>query len=69
MNAFTLWLSAQVKREDPVGDLARDAGYDIDFPTSGKLSDYRDHLTDVGACRGALAALSRAWFEFQETGR
>lgn len=63
---FRKWLSDQRKRQDPVGDLARDVAADAEFPGSRATYDLiRAHLEDVGASPNALAALDRAIAEYQ----
>ncbi len=63
---FKTWLSLQKDRDDPVGDLARDAIQDPNRPL--KLGDWREYLGNVGeagACDGALTAFERAKTEYE----
>ena len=59
------WLLSQHRRDDVVGDLARDVRQDPSFPkgTVGNLT-LRLYLRDHGACYGAVSALSTAWKEW-----
>ncbi|MFN8163895.1 MAG: hypothetical protein U0R26_08705 [Solirubrobacterales bacterium] len=41
---FTAWLCEQQDRDDPVGDLARDAAVDPNWPGDVALSDLIDHV-------------------------
>ncbi len=64
-STFTQWLYRQTYREDPVGDLAKDAKFDKKWPSRGKaFSTFEDHLHRMIACDRALYALVRAWFEW-----
>jgi uncharacterized protein YozE (UPF0346 family) len=63
---FHAWLMAQRDRADPVGDLARDARADRDWPARGRTpNDFRRYLDHRNACDGALRALDRAWREYR----
>ena len=68
---FKRWLARQRKRDDPVGDLARDVFQDCRRWTSARtLKGVLSHLSSLGACRGAMKAAERAWVEFEnQTGR
>lgn len=61
--SFLAWLKTQAKRDDLVGDLARDAVRDPRAP-SGRATkgQWRDHL---GGSQHLASALSEAWAEFQ----
>ena len=61
--AFYRWLRIQVKRDDPIGDLARDASNDKHFPRSA--SDYPTLQGHPRACRQARSALAHAFREWQ----
>jgi hypothetical protein len=61
---FSRWLKNQAGRDDPVGDLARDALRDKDFPKGASLKGVLRHLLLHNACDGALRALDRAYKEF-----
>lgn len=62
---FAQYLDAQLHRDDPVGDLARDAEHDPEPITSpdGLL----DRMGRLGASVEALAALARARTEWEAT--
>jgi uncharacterized protein YozE (UPF0346 family) len=60
---FYTWLREQRKRDDPIGDLARDAMADKNFPQA--LNRVRSHLLNAGACSEALVAFNEARKEFQ----
>lgn len=53
---FTRWLFAQADRDDPVGDLARDAKADPDFP-DGTPGDCLDYLSQPRFSAGRKALM------------
>ena len=57
--AFQKWLSAQRKRNDPVGDLARDVFADPDKPNFSSLDEWRQSVGNF-----AIPALEEAWADF-----
>lgn len=59
---FSDYLRQQVRRDDAIGDLARDAARDPTLSTcSGFTAQFlRARLLQLGACEGALLALDRA---------
>lgn len=60
--SFLVWLKAQAKREDAVGDLARDVARDPRAPSGcATKGQWRDHL---GGSQHLAAALGDAWVEF-----
>lgn len=59
---FISWLKAQNKRNDSVGDLARDVIRDTEQPQS--LEDIKDSMAMYGACDGAHKALNKALLEY-----
>ncbi|MAG24105.1 hypothetical protein CMI47_00870 [Candidatus Pacearchaeota archaeon] len=62
---FTRWLLEQEHRNDPVGDLARDAKLDKDWPSCpGSLDLFRGHLIRRGGGSEVRHALGSAWTEF-----
>lgn len=64
---FKTWLYKQKDRDDPVGDLARDAIQDPKCPL--RLEAWKAYLTlDIDACESALNAFERAKTEFKEGG-
>jgi len=64
--SFTRWLKRQHKRDDPIGDLSKDARHDPDWPQARKLKSFLIYLTERGACRNAKLALQKAWAEYEE---
>ncbi len=69
--SFKKWLKEQTHRNDPVGDLARDAtlkylAKETPGETSG-LQAWIKHLEKHSACDEAFEALNAAWREYQET--
>jgi hypothetical protein len=66
---FAEWLKAQATRDDPIGDLARDAVQDPCWPQDGDLQAFEEYLTyGVGACYEAYTALRAAWAEYHRAG-
>lgn len=66
-NSFYLWLMAQIKRDDPVGDLARDVKGDPSAPQYAfRERSWKRHLENNYACEGALQALKCAFDEFAQ---
>lgn len=61
--SFSRWLRRQRRRDDAVGDLARDVREDPDWP-GRTLRTMHNYLLDVGACDGANDALHAAWAEW-----
>jgi 5-methylcytosine-specific restriction endonuclease McrA len=66
---FRQWLRRQEKRDDPIGDLARDMSRDPgqSLPNPS-LSDLYHYIRVAGACDGALQALIDAYREWQSNG-
>ena len=63
---FLVWLAQQARRDDPVGDCARDMLDDPDWPpTATTFEAARAYLESVHASRQAIAALREAWDEWQ----
>lgn len=61
---FMQWLRKQAKRNDPVGDLARDAKADRRHKPRSRVG-WQRFLSNVGACYEARAAAERAWNEYE----
>jgi len=64
------WILKQDKVNSPVGDLARDAKIDKDWPNGAGIQRLRRHLEWVGKqawgdISGAKEALEQAWQEFK----
>lgn len=62
MKRFYTWLKTQARRDDAIGDLARDARRDSGFPRRGDAMGY---LMQRGACSGALDAYRAAREEWR----
>lgn len=65
--SFTAWLHLrrQQRRDDPVGDLARDVAIDPDWPRGVRsLAAFDRYLESCGACDGAHRSLRRAYAEW-----
>lgn len=58
---FTDWLSKQVNRDSPLGDLARDVKTDSTWPSFDSFEQYESYLRSKGAAREAMYALKNAW--------
>lgn len=63
---FKAWLGLQMKRDDPVGDLARDVLKDRTWPTTQDTVKLRQHMVKRGAVESALSSLDRAYTEYQK---
>ena len=64
---FSMWLFEQRKRDDRIGDLARDAFQEHqtgEWPENGTLQDYLDHMKEKGIRGAPLKALDQAWWEY-----
>ncbi|WP_291087479.1 YozE family protein [Flavobacterium sp. BFFFF1] len=57
---FTDWLRKHVKRDSPLGDLARDMS-DKSWPSYTTVEQYCDYLHDKNAVYEAIQTLNRAW--------
>lgn len=63
---FNQWLKTQVERDDPVGDVARDAMADKRRkPRNGNREAWRTFLSAAGACSAAHESLDEAWSEYE----
>ncbi len=67
MSNFYWWLMKQAKRDDPVGDLARDARADTAARSMNEEA-FRKHLADCGACADCFTALDEAVSEWKAAG-
>lgn len=65
-HSFTAWLKLQRRRNDSVGDLARDICRDPDWPQGRTWRAFAAYLAERNACEGAQEALDRAWGEHQQ---
>lgn len=65
---FAHWLRKQTERNDPVGDLARDAAQDRIFPVDTSSGPkLRSYLRSINACNGAMEALEQALAQWRAT--
>lgn len=66
---FTQWLRTQIDRDDPIGDVARDAAMDTRRkPHQNTLMAWQTFLSTAGASTVAQRALIEAW-EAYEAGK
>jgi uncharacterized protein YozE (UPF0346 family) len=64
-DTFLVWLAQQARRDDPVGDCARDMLDDPDWPpTATTFETARAYLESVKASPKAIEALREAWSEW-----
>ncbi len=64
---FSMWLFEQRKRDDRIGDVARDAFQEYqtgEWPETGALQDYLDHMKEKRIRGAPLRALDQAWWEY-----
>ena len=64
---FSMWLLEQRKRDDRIGDVARDAFQEHqtgEWPETCTLQDYLDHLKEKRVRGAPLKALDQAWWEY-----
>lgn len=62
---FYQWLLPQVDRHDRVGDIARDAVVDKQFPReSNQYEEIKSHLDSLGACAAAIESFKEGWLEY-----
>ncbi len=67
---FNEWLKKQSMRDDPVGDLAKDAQYDSSVPSgNASIEDWQLHLENRRACDDAMRTLEEAWEEYAPSHR
>lgn len=65
---FAHWLHKQVKRNDPIGDVARDAAQDRTFPVDTSSGPkLRSYMRSCRACDEAIEALEEALTEWRST--
>ena len=64
---FSMWLFEQRNRDDRVGSVAYDAYQEYqkgEWPETGALQDYLDHVKERGVRGAPLKALDQAWWEY-----
>lgn len=65
---FVIWCKEQVKRNDAVGDIARDIVADEEFPATGLIAVMVGHIKKYpNHSDKAIDALKKAWAEYRET--
>ena len=65
---FKAWLMLQMKREDPVGNLARDVHQDRTWPATQDMVKLRQYLAKRGSAGNAGSALDQAYSDYQKQG-
>jgi len=69
-SSFYRWLSKQIDRDDPIGDIAIDVLRDKSFPTNSQaLPRLERHVLLKGGHEDALTALREAFSEFRAKGK
>jgi hypothetical protein len=63
---FKAWLMLQMRRDDPVGDLARDVLKDRTWLPTQDTVKLRQYMVKRGVVENALLALGRAYSEYQK---
>lgn len=67
VSPFSWWLFAQTNRNDPIGDLARDARRDFTWPERYRdLDSYLGYLEAARADEVMIQALREAWGEWEK---
>ncbi|MEV6398470.1 YozE family protein [Streptomyces sp. NPDC051907] len=65
MDGFTAWLLRHVTDQDAIGELARRADADPDWPEGpDRLRTFTDHLEGSGAKQSTLQNLMDAWVRY-----
>ncbi len=65
MSGFKAWLTQFTQVRGPLGDLARDAAADDDWPDGpDEFATYADYVEGAGAHDDALVALEEAWMRY-----
>ncbi|MFF1717264.1 YozE family protein [Streptomyces sp. NPDC058268] len=66
MVSFKAWLNGHRHAQTAIGDLARDAAQDPNWPRTSSLKRLVAHLDDMGAIDRAIDTLRRAHQEYEE---
>lgn len=62
---FYQWLLSQIDRPDRVGDVARDAAIDEEYPRkSNQYAEIKSYLDSQGACQAAIESFKEGWLEY-----
>ncbi|MFC5144055.1 YozE family protein [Streptomyces aureoversilis] len=65
MEGFTVWLARHVMDQDVVGEVARGAAADPNWPEGpNRLETFTDHLESRGASETELQSLMDAWIRY-----
>ncbi|MFD5506517.1 YozE family protein [Streptomyces sp. NPDC127051] len=65
MDGFTAWLLRHAADEDAIGELARLAAADPDWPEGpDRLETFTNHLEGSGATRATLQNFTDAWVRY-----
>ena len=63
---FKAWLTLQKKRDDHVGDVARDVLQDRTWPLTQDTVKLRQYMVKKGSVEKSLLALDQAYSEYQK---
>lgn len=64
---FYVWLTKQVDKQSPIGQLAKKAKDDVFFPTAGSTIDpFKEYLIQKSFDGPVMQALEEAWKEYSE---
>lgn len=62
---FYQWLLSQIDRPDRIGDVARDAAIDDEFPRESTLyEEIKRYLSSLGASTSAIESFHAGWLEY-----
>jgi len=64
---FNEWLMQFEKKDNPLGDLARDVRHDNYVPNEDNLRDWENHLIRRNACSDALKTLIAAFKKWKKS--
>ncbi|MER6320201.1 YozE family protein [Streptomyces sp. NPDC001581] len=65
MDGFTAWLLRHVTDQDALGELARRAAADPDWPEEpNRLETFTEHMENGRATQAALQDLTNAWVRY-----
>jgi hypothetical protein len=67
-SSFKTWLSETEATRDPAGDLIGDLKSDDELPNVESAAELTAYMRRVGACTGALEAVSKVWERFRDGG-
>ena len=62
---FYRWLVSQIDRPDRIGDAAKDANADQNFPREkSQIEEIKSYLNSHGACSAAIESFKEGWLEY-----